>query len=536
MFHLDLQESERQARPGAFTRLLMKPSTRLSLPILAFLPAMMLAFLFGNAGAAEIHAKAASGRPFGDAIAAATSGDTLILEPGVYHEQVRVDKMLTIQAEPGAILDGTTPLKAEWAAVEDMKGVFVTKSEKRPEGLLVDGKFIAEIRFDRAQENGDWHWKTLLAKGTPLKGFECIRAAWMYHPKEKRIYVRLENDVVPDKAVLTAVMSGKPLMEIAAAGVVIEGLTLRGGVDAVRLTEGAKDCVVRHCKVTSYEGGGMLITGRASNCTIEDCEITRGALEEWQPSEQNRRENYEIWRIHKDVGKYDRVGIELNGAGVNNRILRNHLDRVFDGICLGDYRAESLDKPLPDPEHGRGTEIAENVIENTRDSGIELGVGCIDVNVHHNTLRRTHGGFRFKVPRIGPVFIHHNHLIDGTPFNFWFSMDSSPAEGYVYHNTITGGSDAALVYSSFNKQRDFATPKWYFVNNLALQVRDGFFDQRKGTPPRDFKEASNITTDDAKTAIDAGMDLSTYFKGKPLPGCEPGHFKGKAPDAGADEK
>lgn len=454
----------------------------------------------------------------------------------MYFERVRIDKPITIRGEKGAILDGATPLKVDWSAAEGLEKVFVARSDKRPEGLLVEGKFIAEIRFDRAQKEGDWHWRTLLAKGTPLSGFDHIRAAWMYHPKEKRIYARFENGSAPGRATLTVVMSGEPLIEIAATGVTVEGLTLRGGADGIALAEGAKDCVVRRCKVTSYEGTGILITGGASNCTIEDCEITRGALEEWQPTEQDRHENYEIWRIHKDVGKYDRVGINIIRAGAGNRVLRNHLDRVFDGICLGDYRAESLDKPLPDPDHGRGTEIAGNVIENTRDSGIELGVGCIDVNVHHNTLRHTHGGLRFKLPRIGPVFIHHNHLIDGTPFNIWFSMDSSPAEGYVYHNTITGGSDAALVYSSFNAKRDFATPKWHFVNNLALKVKDGFFDQRKGAPPRDFADKNNTNTDDAKTAVDAGIDLSTYRNGKLLPGCEPGYFKGKAPDAGADEK
>lgn len=490
------------------------------------------------ASAAEIHVKpgASSAKPIGDAIAAANPGDTLVLEPGVYHEHVRVDRKLTLQARLGAILDGSSSLTAEWATVEGLQGVFSASSEKRPEGLLVDGRFVAEIRFDRAQKDGEWHWKTLLAKGTPLSGFEQVRALWMYHATEKRIYLRLENATSPDKAKLAAVMSRQALLEIAAEGVVADGLSFAAGVHAVRLTEGAKDCVIRHCRVTSYEGGGMVITGGASNCTIEDCEITRGALEEWQPTEQNRRENYEIWRLHKDVGKYDRVGIELNGAGANNRILRNHLDRVFDGICIGDSRAESLDKPLPDPDHGRGTEIAENVIENTRDSGIELGVGCIDVNVHHNTLRRTHGGFRFKLPRIGPVFIHHNRLIDGMPFNVWFSMDSSPAEGYFYHNTITGGRDAALVYSSFNAKRDFATPRWHFINNLALNVKDGFFDQRKGTPPRDFTDKNNVTTDDARAAVDAGLDLSTYRHGKPLPGCEPGYFKGGAPDAGADKE
>jgi len=348
--------------------------------------------------------------------------------------------------------------------------------------------------------------------------------------------VRLEDGAAPEKAALTAVMSSEPLIEIAVAGAVVEGLTLRGGTEAITLTTGAKGCVIRRCKVTSYEGSGILIKGGASNCTVEDCDITRGAFEEWRPTTENSRENYEIWRIHKDVGKYDRVGIELIRAGTNNRILRNHLDRVFDGICLGDSSVESLDKPLIDPNHGRGTEIAGNVIENTRDSGIELGVGCIDVSVHHNTLRHTHGGLRFKLPRIGPVFIHHNHFIDGTPFNIWFSMDSSPAEGYIYHNTIEGGDDAAFVYSSFNSKRDFATPKWQFLNNLVLRVKDGFFDQRKGTPPRDFTESHNVTTDDAQTAVDAGMDLSTYLKGKPLPGCGPGYFKSKAPDAGADEK
>src|SRR5262249_12702209 len=137
--------------------------------------------------------------------------------------------------------------------------------------------------------------------------------------------------------------------------------------------------------------------------------------------------------------------------------------------------------------------IAENVIENTRDSGIELGVGCIDVNVHHNTLRRTHGGLRFKVPRIGPVFIHHNRLIDGAPFNIWFSMDASPAEGYVYHNTIIGGGAPAVVFSSFNARRDFAAPKWHFLNNLVLSPA-GFFEKYRGTPEPDFIAAHNVVT------------------------------------------
>lgn len=469
------------------------------------------------------------------ALKSARSGDTIILAAGVHREAVRIEMKLTLRGEAGAVIEGASELKAGWLPVDGLPGVFTAEAGSRPEGLLAGGKFIAEIRFDRAQKDGDWHWRTLLSKGPPLSGFAQVRALWMHHPKEKRVYARLEQGASPEGAALAMVPSDKALIEIAAAGVVIEDLTLRGGAEAVRFGEGARESIVRRCRITSYEGSGIILTGGASRCTVEECDITRGAFEEWRPTTENRRENYEIWRIHKDVGKYDRVGIEITRAGAGNRILRNHLDRVFDGICLGDYRAESLDKPLPDPESGRGTEIAHNVIENTRDSGIELGTGCIDVDVHHNTLRHTHGGLRFKVPRLGPVFIHHNHLVDGTPFNVWFSMDAAPAEGYLYHNTIEGGADAAFVYSSFNAKRDFATPQWHIVNNLVLRVKEGFFDQRKGTPPRDFTESHNVTTDDPLQARDAGLDLSTYWHGKPLPGCDKGSFQGKAPDAGAVE-
>lgn len=538
-------------------RVIMHPTRPALVSFLVCLPLSL-------AGGADVSVKPGK-NSLAAAIAAAAAGDTIVVHPGTYPERVRVEKPLTIRAEKGAILDGTKALQSEWTAVPDMGGVFATPSGDRPRGLLLDGRFIAEIRFDRAQEKGDWHWSTLLAKGPPLSKFEQVQALWMYHSKEERIYLRLPAGASPEGTKLSVVMSDDPLLEIAAANVLVEGLAFAGGVTAVSFEKGAKNSTLRQCAVTSYEGTGIMLTGGASNCLVEECDITRGAFEEWQPTEKNRRENYEIWRIHKDVGKYDRVGIELNQAGVGNRILRNHLDRTFDGICLGDYRAESLDKPAADPDHGRGTEIAENIIENTRDSGIELGVGCVDVNVHHNTLRHTHGGLRFKVPRIGPVFIHHNHLIDGTPFNIWFSMDAAPAEGYIYHNTIIGSNDPALVYSSFNASRDFATPKWHVLNNLAL-TKDGFFGKgTKKTPPPDFTASHNVSSGEGRpwpedaskdsgslygqnidhdengkpsatsAAVDAGLDLSTYLKGRPLPGCEPGYFKGKAPDAGADE-
>jgi hypothetical protein len=500
-----------------------------------------------------------------DAISKASEGDTLLLEPGVYTERVEIDKPLVLRGASGVILDGSTPLNEEWSeAGGDLKGAFTSPMKKRPRGLLLDGKFVAEIRYDRAKSNGDWNWRTLLAKGTPLSGFKEIRALWMYHPEEQHIYAHFEGDAHPPKLALSIVATDVPMLRISGAkGVVVDGLTFAHAADAVIVEDDASDCVIRNCKVTSFESAGIVLTGGATRCTVEDCDVTRGSLEEWKPSLTHNRPNYEIWRVHKDVGLYDRNGIVLFRAGADNRILRNRLHRVFDGIALGDYALESIDKPLPDPNHGRGTEIAHNIIEDTRDSGIELGVGCIDVNVHHNVLRRTHGGLRFKVPRVGPLYVHHNRLIDGAPFCIWISMDPSPAEAYVYHNTIVRGTHDALYVPEEAKKRDFIAPKWHFLNNLILD-NDGFCETSEN-PPNDFTVAHNVTTgklrpwpNDASkdkgslygvsvahdengkpgtgsAAIDAGLDLSKYRNGKPLPGCESGYFKGKAPDVGADE-
>jgi hypothetical protein len=102
------------------------------------------------------------------------------------------------------------------------------------------------------------------------------------------------------------------------------------------------------------------------------------------------------------------------------------------------------------------------------------------------------------------------------------------------------------------------------VNNVVLSERG--FCEASGKLPWDFTLSHNVSTgkrnrpwpDDAakdrgrqhgvsiahdengkpaagSAAIDAGLELTKYFHGKPLPGCEPGYFRGKAPDVGADE-
>ncbi|HEX7899974.1 MAG TPA: right-handed parallel beta-helix repeat-containing protein [Planctomycetota bacterium] len=498
-----------------------------------------------------------AGRPvLGPAIEKAPDGATLTLAPGVYRETVTIARTLHVKGVEGAVLDPSEPLRAAWVPAPEVgPGVHKFDSKEKPRVLLLDGRIVAEVDPRRAAAEGPWFWKTLLASGPPLGGWKEIRALWTY--VGKTAYVRVGGEENPAGRTWTVTWSAEPVVTIRdAAGATLRNVTIRGGFSGVSLS-GGKDCVVSGCAIGSYDRTGISVSGGASGVRIEGNRITRGSVENWSPVGASKP-NYEIWKIHKSVGYYDRAGIRLFRAGAGTLVKGNHLFETFDGISLGDHAVESLDIPLKSPEDGRGTEISDNLIERTRDSGIELGAGCVDVKVHHNVLRRTHGGLRFKLPRIGPVFIYRNLLEDGQFFNFWFSMDDSPAEGYVYHNTVVGGGPALLYSSLVGPSHGIGAPRWRFYNNLFMSK--GYFADHRTGMPVNFTSEHNVVVgggrpgtpepgtryvDDAgpldekrrplpgSPAVDAGRDLSRAFRDGPLPDVE--KLRGAAPDAGAHE-
>ena len=515
-------------------------------------------------------APGAPGEPvLGRAIEAAAPGDVIHVRKGVYCETVAITKSLSIVGEEGAVLDPSQPFRPDWRPAEEVgKGVYRAPADRHPRVLCVDGKIIPELNPQNpgcsSEDRGDWYWRKLLLAGTPRTGFQHIRALWVYRDDEKAVYVHLADDADPARLRWTASWEAVPIISFkGAANASVTGLTLAHGYRGAAFEQGARHCTLRGCTIGPWDAEGVFLRSGASDCLVEGNEIFRGAYEDWVPHDDSR-ELYEIWQIHKVAGFWDRVGIDMVRAGAGNRIHANHVYETFDGINIGDSDTEALSIPLHDPNDGRDAEIWENVIERTRDSGMELGVGCINVKVHHNVLRETHGGLRYKLPRIGPVFIYRNLLIDGTPYNIWYSMDSSPAEGYVYHNTIIGGK-AALAWQ-LRRTTKIGTPNWHYLNNLVIGEK-GFFEPWRGEIPVNFTADYNVVvgggrpfpddpTKDSHSryveavplapgfpprplpgspAVDAGLDLSTYFHGKPLPGCEPGYFRGKAPDAGAYE-
>ncbi len=512
----------------------------------------------------------ASGEPvLRQAISQARPGDVIRVRKGVYRETVAITKPISLVGEPGAVLDPSQPISPDWKpAPEWGKGVYRAQMERHPRVLCVDGKLIAELNPNNPgaapESERGWYWRKVLAEGGPRTGFEYLRAVWVYREDERAMYVHLAEDADPRTLPWSASWEREAVVTFReVTGASVSNLGLAHGYRGALFGQGARGCALRDCTIGPWDAEGVYLISGASENLVEHNEITRGAYEDWVPYDDSR-ELYEIWQVHKEAGFWDRVGIDMVRAGAGNKIHANHVYETFDGIDIGDSDTEKLSIPLHDPNDGRDTEIWENVIERTRDSGMELGVGCINVKVHHNVLRQTHGGLRYKLPRIGPVFIYRNVLIDSVPYNIWYSMDSSPAEGYVYHNTIVGGK-AALAWQ-LRRNTTIGTPNWHYLNNLVIGTK-GFFEPWKGDLPLNFTTDYNVVVgggrpfpDDptkdshsryvevvplapgfppkplsGSAAADAGLDLSTYYHGKPLPGCEPGYFKGRAPDAGAYE-
>lgn len=512
------------------------------------------------------------------AIRAASPGSVVRLRPGVYREQIVLNKSITLVGDEGAVLDLSQPLGAAWEPAPAFgAGVFRAATGRKPATVFIDGKILAEVDSERRETatEGTWFWKSLLAHGTPRTGFRYVRGLWLYRRDERAIFVHLENDAAPAAHTWTAVWSRDPAVTLEhAAGATLRGLTISHTFIGAHIGAGCVRCAITHCVLGAWDFNGIELRGGATESLVEDNEIFRDSYEDLTPQTiplpgggaDTSRDWYEVWQIHKVAGLYDRVGISITLTGSGNRLHANRIHDVFDGIDLGEGEIESLDSPPVDPAHDRDTEISGNIIERTGDSGIEVGGPAVNVRIHHNVLRRTHGGLRYKLPRIGPVFIYRNVLIDGAPNNIWYSMDDSPAEGYVYHNTVVGGGRTALHYNGWRRHHDIGAPHWHYLNNLFVAPRGYFFNRDSGIPvnftsdynvvlgdsrpyPGDpSKDAHSRFVDDVKLApgfppvplpdspaIDAGLDLSTYFHGQPLPGCEPGYFKGKAPDAGAFE-
>ncbi len=492
------------------------------------------------------------------ALDAAGPGTVVQVGPGVYTGSAVFrrggggDAPLTLRGVAGAVLQGALPAKLNWQPAPDWgAGVYATTS---PIGFIRGIYFSAApaetgwklplIRYERAGDaarapDDIWHFRNIFRDGimTPEKqpgqGFELLRAVAMFNPEDRRIYIRFGDNRDPN-ILFFRLVQGEALIDAdGVSNIVVEGLSLINAVKGVNIKR-SQNVTVRNCNFTAVEYGIKVKFSRAVK-SLHNI-LTLHACHEMNPHKQSvntppgPRFQMDVWGAYKWVGYYDRCAIGLSESA-DCEVSGNYIHDYWDGISVGGRQAP-------------GNIISRNCIVNIRDDALTV-TGDAGQEWRGNTIMNAFAGLRYwpNPHNRGPVYIYGNRFLQNRQDNVRF-MHSTDAEIYIYHNTAVGGDGVR-----YHAVEAAGTPNVHVYNNLFIGNYFGMTSRvRAAKIIPNFKAGYNVYLDDPHGVIakyglnehgscgadyiEKGVDLSTYF-GRPLPGCPPGYFEGKAPDCGA---
>jgi hypothetical protein len=423
------------------------------------LPAtMVLLLLSTQAVNADVLNVTPQGASVQQALDRAHPGDTVHLKPGVYRERVVFKqsgawgKPITLEGEPGAILDGSDDVLLDWQAAPDVApGAYRAKVGVPVFTVVANGKILTMLREDRVRPGQEakraaWDWTKLFKSGVGPSGWEGVKALALYFEKNQELLVRFQGDLDPSTLPIT-VSAREPVIKISGANrCVVRGLTLRNAAYGVWI-ENSLGSVVENCTIGPVDYGVWLSSGSA-RCTVRLNEIFMNPYAGADPRGLGAWDN---WQAHKSGGHYDRMGIEIHKTRGGHEIHDNFIHDQWDGI---------EDRGAPD--ENVGLRIHHNRIFNVSDDGLEPNGGEEDCRWNDNIVERSICGFRIKAPTIGPLYAYRNIFFDNKEdFRNYGEVELKPARVYIYHNTST--APAAIVS---NKVFGIGTPNYHYYNNL----------------------------------------------------------------------
>ena len=410
-----------------------------------------------------------------EALDRATPGTTVHLAPGVYRERVRFPEggvahfPVTLEGEPGAVIDASDPLSLEWQPASDIgPGVYKAPLASPVITVTVEDKIVTILDERRVDPENvkkvlargknpkalgvvpeniytpDWAWPIIFQKGIGPSGWEGVKALVMYSHKRKELILRLRDN--RDPRTLKITMAPR-LPAVTIKGVdrcVLRGVTIRYGWQGV-LVEHSVGSTVEDCRIEITDHGILLGEG-ADRCTVRFNEISQDPYAGASPSLAGAWDN---WLAVKEGGFYDRVGIEIHATAGGHAIHDNYIHDGWDGI--EDTGAVGQNQNL-DVHHNRIFRVA--------DDGLEPNGAGENCRWHDNWVEETFCGFRIKTIKAGPLYAFRN-IYFGNHEDYRCFVPQYPAAVYVYHNTST--SPVAVTY---NKVQGLGTPNYWFLNNI----------------------------------------------------------------------
>ena len=525
------------------------------------------------------------------ALDAAQPGDMVTVKPGSYRERVSfktggtAEAPVTLQGEPGAVIDGSTAVKLDWQPAADIApGVYRCTVDFMPYTVTADGKTVTtldEKRTDPDKEHNardSLRWPAMFKDGAGPAGWEGSYALALYRTKEKELLIRFKGDLDPRSMPIT-VAPNEPTVTISGVSYcAVRGLNIRNSPYAVMI-KNSVGSVVENCVLGPADYGVQLDTG-SDHCAVRSNKIP---LPPYPPADPWQEKLWDNWVATKNAGFYDRYAVRVTSSKGGHEISYNDIHDHWDGIETG----------FPGTaEQNGGLNIHHNRFVHIFDDAIETSVGQTGNQFHDNYFESARIAIRIKGPQSGPLFIYRNLFMKNKSdmVIFYNKKDNvPPVELWAYHNTCTADISIGTNYQSVNP---ISTPNFHFYNNLfwcnstlrrspSYPLPDwkseyNLFLQAGGGAPRPwpsegvsssaearaqkwtanleqaksvgidqqsiwltdtlpgFKDAAagNLALTEDSAARAKGIDLS-QGQSRALPGCEPGYFKGDKPDIGA---
>jgi hypothetical protein len=523
------------------------------------------------------------------ALDAATPGDTIVLDDGVYYQNVVITrggsegKPITLRATKGgaATLSGAVPPGQEKLKFELVEGDLyraavpdrVWWAMAGARNLINYGKLehLKKFQFPRPDKPQP--------SPCPPEGF-----AW----QNRFLYVRLEGGADPNTAAIeihrpgghstadpslskeshyapdtgfevpgTGHLFSKTLANVIvkADHVVIEGLRLHMGVGASVVVHGnevtIRDCYMSGAHLAVLQPDSVRVPARGEppiagsnrtsrGLTVEHCEFSSYPCYEWI------KRNEKFW-----AGLYSSniAAVFMNYGGPRSIVRHNWLYEYFDGL---QPRGNGTSSPAD------ASEIAYNLIQNCGDDSIEFdSVTAMNLRVHHNVFLDGHCLLAISPVMGGGLTIDHNILYispeNGLTWCGLFKGGSPwgsglPTQGVrIIHNTMvnTKGQNIGLWWVGGHRyennviennifyvarSQNFSAPGLVFGrHNLycGLKVDPGHIPEMVHHEGSPFvsMKPMDFTLRPDGPAVDAGVAGKDYHH-------EP---RGKAPDLGAIE-
>ncbi|HCE42689.1 MAG TPA: hypothetical protein DET40_04000 [Lentisphaeria bacterium] len=458
-----------------------------------------------------------------EAVAAAQSGDVIVLGPGLHRGPLALKKSgVTIRGEPGAYVTAyVANWKPEWKKDPNYgKFAYSSPIPFDPQGMAIDGR----VMIDADETRGGL---LVHEDGIGRNDRTPQQSIFTYISKEKKVLISFAKDVNPAEHRIDA-CGKEPVISVDGAdNCIIEGLIAGGGVTGVRLA-GTRGSVVKNCLVFGADQA-VLISKGATECKVIGCDVTWNAdalSQECDP--KTGLVDNDVWNTHKHYGTYDKTGIAVVDSGKDNEIAYNYVYDVWDGIEAGgggakdglvDYYKNKVFKGISEFNHG--LKVHHNRIDLTLDDAMSPGGELVDSQWYSNVVSRAKCATRIKTVSMGPFYYYDNYLFKCSDGMRFYKSTPESATVYIYHNVIEYPS--AIIYHAMDqvawndpelrKLIRPGTPGFHVFNNIFLCEKP--FANSSGIKPN-FKGDFNLYTS-AKEPVftEAGIDLHSLFNAKP---------------------